>query len=165
LAVLAIVASASACLGAHASARPPALVVEAGAFDIDDELDPMVGVELRMPEHDLGLVPIAGVAALGAGGLYAYGGLRYPIELSERWTLAPSFAGGLYEEGKVDPGGAIEFRSVLELSFLVRPGLRAGVYVGHLSNSSIYAHNPGTEVVVLNLAVDAAGIWQRVFGD
>ena len=69
-------------------------------------------------------------------------------------VLSPSFSvGGFHEGDGKDLGGAIEFRSALELAYRFENNARLGVQVGHLSNASIYDSNPGEEFVILNYSI------------
>ena len=57
---------------------------------------------------------------------------------------------GLYSRGTgVDLGGAIEFRSGIEVAYHLENGMRLGLGWDHLSNLEIYARNPGVEMVRL----------------
>ena len=96
------------------------------------------------------IVPVAGGMTTGLGTLYAYAGLRADIPLKERWVLSPTWGTGVYyfADGR-DLGGALEFRSGLELSYQLDWGDRIGVCLYHLSNSAIYRRNPGSESLVL----------------
>jgi lipid A 3-O-deacylase len=140
----------------------------AGAFDVgtgDEVAEAGVEARFRLFELPLGafelpLEPAAGVMANADGGGYLYGSLRIPLhELwngSERpaepprWRVVPFTGAGLYEAGDgKDLGGAVEFRSGLEVA--VRAGDRwwVGLSYYHLSNAVLYDRNPGEESLVL----------------
>ncbi len=131
----------------------------AGVFDIARDEKPIEGgIEYRFREVSLWSVPLTpmlGVAATEDGSAWIYGGLRYDYELSERWLLTPNFAVSLYEQGDgKDLGHVIEFRSGLEISYRLRPdGPRLGLLFYHLSNASISEDNPGSNSLVLTLAL------------
>lgn len=94
--------------------------------------------------------PTVGGLATEDGSLYAYAGLRFDVPLGEKWLVTPQWGTGLYwaNEGR-DLGGALEFRSGVELSRRIGERSRVGVLLYHLSNASLYRFNPGTESVVL----------------
>jgi hypothetical protein len=98
---------------------------------------------------------VAGGLFAGKGTLYVYGGLRYDRPLGRSWFLSPQLAAGLYShEQGIDLGGALEFRSGLEISREFRGGRsRAGRLLLHRSNGPHYSPNPGTEGLVLTYSL------------
>jgi lipid A 3-O-deacylase len=99
------------------------------------------------------LSPIAGAMATAQGALYVYGGFRFDLPLGEAWRLSPQWAAGLYYwAGERDLGGALEFRSGVELSRRLGASSRLGLTIYHLSNAGLYSRNPGTESVVLTFS-------------
>lgn len=111
--------------------------------------------EYRGNEFKYGILPIAGVMINSDLGGYAYAGLNWDLHVSDRVIFTPSFAAGLYARGDGhNMGGPIEFRSGLELSILGPVGSRwekdrFGLQFNHISNASIYDHNPGAESYML----------------
>jgi hypothetical protein len=128
-----------------------------GQFDVFDKGNGAEGTwELRLAPRRLHslprwlpeLSPIAGVMATSRGAMYGYAGLRWDLPLSPRWSLAPSCTTGLYYRGTgagKNLGGALEFRSGLELSHRVGETTRLGVTLYHLSHAGIEGRNPGSE--------------------
>lgn len=96
------------------------------------------------------LSPTVGGLATQDGSLYAYGGIRFDVPLGEKWVVTPQWGTGLYfaNQGR-DLGGALEFRSGIELTRRIGEKSRIGVLLYHLSNASFYRFNPGTESLVL----------------
>lgn len=150
----------STALAAPAAARTfGELTLSAGGFDVVDRDDEAVevGVELGLAPVAVGfagrsleLVPVVGAMATGDSGLYGYGGLRLDLPLGRRFVLAPQLGAGLYEPGDgKDLGGAVHFRSGLELAWLATPRHRLGVALYHLSNAGLENSNPGSESVIL----------------
>jgi hypothetical protein len=156
-----LVLAAGPVAGAPSPWRPgPAesVVASSGVFD------PLVGgdgyeigTELRfaprrfafLPRFVPELIPAAGVIAGAQGSLYVYGGAQADFALGERWLLTPGWAAGLYESPRFDLGGPLEFRTSLELSYLLPTGSRLGVCLYHLSNATLFHRNPGSESLVL----------------
>lgn len=61
---------------------------------------------------------------------------------------------GLYEpNGGFDLGGAIEFRSGIELGYENRSGWRYSLSYDHRSNLEIYSDNPGIETVQARVSI------------
>lgn len=147
-------------LGPRASLGDPVheVVAYAGRFDPVNEDTPELGWEVRLsprrfrwqPSWLPELSPIGGVMATSRGSLYTYGGFSTKLELSSRWQLTPSLSAGIYarQEGK-DLGGPLEFRSSLEMTYVVSDRSRLGFAIHHLSNSRIFTLNPGSESLVL----------------
>lgn len=136
-----------------------------GKFDIARDAKPIEGgIQYRFRPVTLWsvpLTPMVGVSATEDGSAWIYAGLRYDFELSERWALTPNFAVSLYDEsddGK-DLGHVVEFRSGLEISYRLGKGgdgptgLRIGLLFYHLSNASISEDNPGSNSLLLTLAL------------
>lgn len=155
--------AAVAALGAVASPvlaeEGPELALSAGAYDIAKTRSIEAGVEYRFRSRAWGLVPAAGAAFTEDGAVWAYGGLRRPFRVAPGWRLTPGFAISLYEEGSTgkDLGGLVEFRSSLEVSRRFAGGSSLGLAVYHLSNSSIYDDNPGSNSVILSWAFPVSG--------
>lgn len=97
--------------------------------------------------------PTVGGLATDEGTLYAYAGLRFDVPLGEKWVVTPQWATGIYwaNEGR-DLGGALEFRSGVELTRRIGERSRIGILLYHLSNASFYRFNPGTESLVLTFS-------------
>ncbi|MEB8388170.1 acyloxyacyl hydrolase [Rhodobacteraceae bacterium KMM 6894] len=61
---------------------------------------------------------------------------------------------GLYSKGgEVGLGGAIQFRSGVEVGYQNRQGVRAGLSIDHRSNAGIYSNNPGLETVQFRVSI------------
>lgn len=146
------------------AAEPDLITFNVGPLKIlDPETRLQIGAEIRFPPQRIRwlprfipeLSPVAGGLFASKGTLYVYGGLRYDRPLGRSWFLSPQFAAGLYShEQGIDLGGALEFRSGIELSREFRGGRsRAGLLLFHLSNGHLYAHNPGTEGLVLTYSL------------
>lgn len=146
---------------------PVAVAANAGTFEVLDSVSAYeVGWELRfaprrfrlLPRWAPDLMPTAGVMASSRGVIYPYAGFRFEVPLGDlwgsrwgsRWVVSPGAAAGLYyrDRGK-NLGGALEFRSHIELAYLLPGGSRLGLCFYHLSNGGLFDFNPGTESAVL----------------
>ncbi|MBN8531044.1 MAG: acyloxyacyl hydrolase [Alphaproteobacteria bacterium] len=134
------------------SATPHYLTVGVGAFEVlrSDYTSGEFRLEYRAGEFWWHVAPMIGLMANTDGGFYGYGGFHANIELGYGFRLVPNVAVGLYEEGSSrDLGGPVEFRSGLELNYKLPNEALLGVAFSHMSNASIYEHNPGQESLVV----------------
>lgn len=164
---LVLVAAAAAvflCLGQGAALAqagggggddPKFLAFSAGYHDLFDDSDAFEGrLEYRHDRKFWIFKPMAGVLATTDAAVYGYAGVMVDIYFGRRVVLTPSFAPGLYRKGDgKDLGGALEFKSQLELAYRFDNRARLGVGISHLSNASIYDRNPGTETVFVTYAM------------
>jgi lipid A 3-O-deacylase len=134
---------------------PNFLTVAAGYHDVSDDHDAFEGrVEYRFNNKFWIFKPMVGVLATSDSAVMGYAGVLVDIYFGRRWVLTPSFAPGLYREGDgKDLGGAIEFKSQLELSYRFDNRSRIGLGISHISNASIYDSNTGTETVFLTYSM------------
>lgn len=137
--------------------KGPELSVHWGTFGIaDSEVVFEGGLEYRFAAQTLfegfDLHPIAGTSLLADGGTYVYAGARHEWYLSERLFVAPSFAAGIYQEGGVDLGGPLEFRSGLDLGYRLSDRVESALGIYHLSNGGLYALNGGAESLLFSVA-------------
>ena len=133
------------------------VAVSAGFFDVSGTSSPLqAGLEVRLDGVQIvageswELTPAVGAMTTADSALFGYGGLRFNIEAGDRWLVTTHVAVGAFEEGDgLDLGGLVEFRWGFELARVLANGDRLGVDVYHLSNSSIYDRNPGSNSLVL----------------
>ena len=144
--------------------QPEFVSVSTGAFEVRKTLDEYeAGWEARfaprrfslLPAWAPDLIPVAGGMATSRGALLVYGGVRVEIPLGERWVAGGGWAPALYYRGTgagKDLGGALEFRSHVELAYRLRNDARVGLCLYHLSNGKVFSledTNPGSESLVL----------------
>lgn len=149
LCVLPVLASANPA----PSATPHYLTFGVGAFEVlrNDNTSAEFRLEYRSSEFWWHVSPMIGINANSDGGVYGYGGFNLNLDLGYGFRLVPNVAAGLYSEGDSrDLGGAVEFRSGLELNYKLPNEALLGVAFSHISNASIYEHNPGAESLVVN---------------
>lgn len=142
-----------------AAASGAEFVLSTGGFNIGTERPTLEGgLEVRLPPRlllhtrhgPLEVIPLVGGLYTTEGAAYGYLGGRVELWLAPRWLLTPSFAGGAYRGGgDKDLGHGVEFRSALELAYLLGDGSRLGLAVYHLSNGGLSRRNPGSESLVL----------------
>ena len=164
-------AAAAFALAAASLVAPPAraldpagFAISAGAFDVGKG-DPtgQLGAQVRWSSFALPLgalrlpiEPATGLFVTGDEAVYGY--LSFRLDLSraladwpwEGWRVVPFTGVGLFESGDgKDLGGAVEFRSGLEVSRRAGRAGWLGLSYAHLSNAGLYDDNPGEESVVL----------------
>ncbi len=111
-----------------------------------------LGLEARRPLGEDGFNLMAGLAGTADEALWVYAGAALAWEVNDNWALRPGFAISVFDEGEgKDLGGAIEFRSSLELAYRLRTNLGVGLMVYHLSNAGLYDLNPGANSIVLTV--------------
>lgn len=113
-------------------------------------------VEFRLPWRWTVLRPTTGTLIGTAGSAYVFGGVVAELPLLAGLQLNPSFAPGVVlASGQRDLGSPIEFRSSIELSAKIVQPLRLALSLSHISNGGLTHHNPGVEIVMLGLEVQA----------
>lgn len=128
-----------------------------GWFDFIDDEDAATqfGAEYRFNPMNYGIRPTLGINVSTDGSVYGYGGVNWEVPVvKDDLYLIPNFMVGAYSEGDgKDLGGAIEFRSGLEIAYQLANQHRIGLSVNHISNASIYDKNPGAETILINYSV------------
>jgi lipid A 3-O-deacylase len=134
---------------------PAFLAISAGYHDVLDDKEAFEGrLEYRHDKKIWIFKPFVGAMATHEEAAYGYAGVLVDVYLGRRWVLTPSFAPGVYRRGDgKDLGGAIEFKSQLELSYRFDNRGRLGVGFSHISNASIYDSNPGVETLFVTYAI------------
>lgn len=141
----------------EAQVRPTALQVGAAYFDVGGGAHETAALELTYRPHRLRAWRVS--ARLGGmltarRAAYAYGGLELPLPVTDRTLITPSLGAGAYRQGDgPDLGGALEFRSGLDLSRTLADGHQITLFLYHLSNASLGRRNPGVEVIGIAYAV------------
>ena len=112
------------------------------------------------PEEDnfFYLKPFFGFEITGDSAVYLLSGVYLEDNLGElmigeenNWNFTPSFGLGYYDDGNGKKlGNKLEFRTTLELSYLLKNSNRIGISIGHISNANIGNKNPGVEVISLS---------------
>lgn len=150
---LLLVTAALAALAAHSASAEEHLTLSAGSFDVLDDTNAAFGLEYRGETFWHDLLPIAGVQSSTDGDVYGYFGFNYDWQFTNQWFLTPTAAVGLYNDEEIDLGGAVQFRTGLEVSYRMENSHRLGLAFHHLSNAGIYDENPGTEQVMLTYSM------------
>jgi hypothetical protein len=139
------------CFGARNDT--PRWAVSGGALLFQEETD---GAELYL-RRDFGLLlgpfqPSLGVSVASGGATWVGAGVLYtlkgPLDLYFQGHVMP----GVYFPGDGrDIGGALQFRSGVELGYEAASGLRIGLSFDHRSNAGFQSYNPGLETLQLRV--------------
>ncbi len=99
--------------------EPDFLVLGAGAFDInDDQTAAEFDVQFRLNTRLWIFRPQVGLFATTDAAFYAHAGIYTDLHFGDSVVLSPSFSvGGFHEGDGKDLGGAVEFRSAIELAY------------------------------------------------
>lgn len=132
-----------------------------GYFDVirNDYNATQFGAEYRAAPLQYGIRPMVGINVTTDNSVYGYAGLNWDVALLDKQLyLIPNFAAGLYKKGDgKELGGTIEFRSGIELAYQFQNAHRLGIAFNHISNASIYSHNPGSETVLVSYSLPLGG--------
>lgn len=136
--------------------EPHMLAVSGGPVGIADSgTTSRLGLEYRFGEHtEYKLIPSLGVAVSDRDAFFLSAELRRNFWLLDRLILTPSFGVGYFNEDEaLDLGGELEFRSGIEMTYCLPGDWRIGWALFHLSNGGLSDSNPGTEALVITLAL------------
>lgn len=120
----------------------------------------MVGAEYRFDDVSYGVHPLVGGFVNFDGATYGYVGFNWMVPLlKDQLYIVPSFAAGVYGQGDSrDLGGAIEFRSGIEVDYQFPNRHQIGVSLNHLSNAGLYDHNPGEENILVHYSLPVSSV-------
>ena len=123
----------------------PLIVLGGGVFDLGSKSRGEGRLEVRGGDPLFWRVkPTIGVNATSGGAAYGFAGLLADFPLGEGFVLTPSFgAGGYRQGGGKDLGHGAEFRSQIEIAYVMAGGARVGLGASHLSNAGLGSRNPG----------------------
>lgn len=141
------------------SGSPALLTISAGTLHSFDNAATAFGAEYRFSSilavaGDANLRPIIGFSIAPNRGSYGYAGVELDWKAMDNIYISPNFSVAGYENGNdVDLGGALEFRSGLELAYECENKHRIGISIAHISNAGTHDSNPGTETIMLNYSL------------
>jgi len=122
----------------------------------------VLDLEYRGAPWRFGIGPAVGVSANSDGAAYLRAGFTRDFPFARRWNANVTMAAGAYVKGHgKDLGRGLEFRSALDVSFEVSPGMRLGAALAHLSNAGVSKRNPGIETLTLTLAFTPTRMTRR----
>lgn len=158
-----LLSTAIFCGGLAQPALADDIVGNVGMFNAlrSDDQAFQYGLEYRFDAWQYDLRPVIGGFGTSDGAAYGYAGLNWDIEvLTQELYVIPNFAVGAYHQGSgKDLGGALEFRSGIEVAYQFPSKQRLGVALNHLSNASIYDKNPGTESVIITYSFPVGSLF------
>ncbi|AFJ02758.1 Lipid A 3-O-deacylase (PagL) [Methylophaga frappieri] len=130
----------------------PEFVLSGGAFEaFATQRSAEFGLAYRFSPRKWSLIPEIGLSANSDGGYWAHLGLRYDLQLNQKWLITPQLALVGYENGGgEDLGSGLLFRSGIELGYRLTSGSKLAITLYHLSNAGLSGNNPGSESVILS---------------
>lgn len=134
---------------------PSHLMVGPGLFDVDRTRPRWMGqIEYRWDVHCHHLRPLAAFFITTDTNFFVCGGLGYDIFFGKKVVLTPTFAPGLYYHGHGKKlGFPINFRSGIELAFVLGNKGRIGAQFNHISNAHMFYKNPGANSLFIFYAI------------
>lgn len=141
---------------APVQADPGAVGFFAGFWGLraDEPHEVAAQIEYRFDVHWWWVRPLGGALLSSEGTQILYAGVLLEIPLPLGILLSPGFAPGVRVlRGARDLGGGLMFKSSLEVSFPLAPGLRGGLNFSHTSNAKLTSPNPGIETLLLGFEI------------
>jgi len=133
------------------------LNIQFGQINTYDNIynDDFYTIELRQnPFSRWKLIPSYGYSWSPNGAKYLYSDVKYHINIKPSLYLLISTGIGLYDNhGDLKLGHTIEFRSGLELIYVMKNKHSIGLSTYHFSNSRLGSRNPGTESLSLSYSI------------
>jgi len=129
-----------------------------GSFDFSDDKQKAILVGFQHQNENLERDTFLGNASPITGGFvtensaaYVYTGVEWNYAMGDKLRFTPSFAPGIYHEGDgKDLGHALEFKTEVQLSYLISESTNLGMSYNHISNASLGDKNPGANSYMFN---------------
>ena len=129
-----------------------------GSFDFSDDKQKAILVGFQHQNENLqrntflgNASPITGGFMTGNSAAYLYTGVEWNYPIGDKFVFTPSFAPGIYHEGDgKDLGHALEFKTEVQLSYLISESTNLGMSYNHISNASLGDKNPGANSYMFN---------------
>ena len=130
-----------------------------GNFDFSDEKQRAILVGFQHQNENLERNTFLGNASPITGGFitensaaYLYTGVEWNYIMGDKIKFTPSFAPGFYHQGDgKDLGHALEFKTEVQISYLISESTNLGMSYNHISNASLGDKNPGANSYMVNL--------------
>lgn len=134
---------------------PSHLMVGPGLFDVDRTHPKFMSqIEYRWEVNCHHIRPLAAITMSTDTNFYVCGGIGYDIFLTKWFVLTPTFAPGLYHQGRGKKlGFPLNFRSGLEAAFIFPNKGRFGAQFNHISNAHMLHKNPGANSLFIFYAI------------
>ena len=150
-------AAVLACFPARAVAEEISLFrVGMGVFEFNNEKAAAaeIAFQYRGGRNTAHLHPILGVKTTTDSAFFVFAGFGGDINLGQRFVFRPSFAPGIYRQGKgKDLGAYLNFRTAFEIALRLGRGRRLSLEMDHVSNGGAAPTNLGEESLVLSFAL------------
>jgi hypothetical protein len=137
----------------HAKNDPSFITISAGWFDFIEHRKSTLEtiLELRFGQKLWIFKPFVGVMGTADGTAATFTGFLFDLNLIPNLYITPSFAPTVYYMGNGKRlNYNIQFRSQIEISYMIKNGSRIGISVNHISNGHLSDPNPGVENITFN---------------
>lgn len=136
--------------------QPSYVTVGLGAFDFHrahtNAAQGLIEFRWSIPPYCLN--PLAGIMATNQGNFFTYAGFGFDIPIGKKIVIIPTFTPGYYHKGKgKDLGFNLEFKTALEVNYVLPNQARIGIQAYHISNASLGKKNPGEESLTINYSI------------
>ena len=134
---------------------PSHLMIGTGLFDVDRTRPVVMGqIEYRWEVNCHHIRPLAAFFMTTDTNFFVCGGLGYDIFIGRHFVITPSFAPGLYYHGHGKKlGFPLNFRSAIEVAFVLKDKARIGAQFNHISNAHMLYKNPGANTLYIFYAI------------
>ena len=123
-----IIATIAGLSTTHLCAEDSHLNLALGGFDVSHSSSLMGQIEYVFAVEWAGFKPHAGLFFSSDSAGYVYGGIAYPFEINDKWSITPGISVGYYNQGAdVDLGYDVEFYSQLKLEYQLDDEAKIGV--------------------------------------
>lgn len=154
--VLAALCSCAPLLSDKTEYYPPShLLVGPAIFDVDqDHPRGTLQLEYRWQIRGGRWRPLTSFFITTDRNFFICGGIGYDIFLGKKVVLTPSFSPGIYYHGHgKNLGFPINFRSAMDLAFVLGNKGRIGAQFNHISNARMLRRNPGADTLFIYYAI------------
>lgn len=105
------------------------------------------------------LKPWGAIEATTNATFWVGGGLSYDFWATEHIYITPSLGAGLYRHGAGDKdlNGFLQFRTGIELGYVLKNQSRIGLSLSHTSNAGLRDKNPGAETIAVTYKIPLGG--------
>ena len=140
------------------------IVISAGWFDFVQQTDEAIELnyEIRVNKGLLGIKPLWGLTTTSDGAFHVYLGLWADIHFfSNSIVITPSFSPCFVQQGEKGKTlySTTQFKSQVELSFILQDESRINIILNHISNAGITKLNPGVETIGISYLIPVENIF------
>ena len=140
----------------YAAPKADLIAIGVGAHDVmrDEYRTAEFRLELKPHWEWATFRPLLGGMVTAKKTFYIYGGFWFDWVIKNRLQVSPSLCAGYFNNGdSKDMGYPLQFRSAIEIGWVLKNEMRLGVQFYHISNASLGHKNPGEESLMFSLSI------------